>query len=79
MPSTMPQISPKRLREGRTPDVANASLTQVLRHGVVLLDKWWRRMQDRNQLANMTERELRDFGLSRQDADQEIRKPFWRE
>jgi uncharacterized protein YjiS (DUF1127 family) len=79
MPSTMQQISPKRLREGRAPDVANASLTQALRHGVVLLDRWWRRMQDRNQLANMTEKELRDIGLSRQDVDEEIRKPFWRE
>jgi hypothetical protein len=55
------------------------NLTQMVRRSVVLLNRWWRRVEDRNRLSIMSERELRDIGLSHQDADCEIRKPFWRE
>jgi hypothetical protein len=55
------------------------NLTQIVRRSVVLLNRWWRRVEDRNRLSIMSERELRDIGLSHQDADCEIRKPFWRE
>lgn len=39
---------------------------------------WRRRQAGRLQLAAMDERSLRDLGLSRIDAWQECRKPFWR-
>jgi hypothetical protein len=55
------------------------NLTQMVRRSVVLLNRWWRRVEDRNRLSIMSERELHDIGLSHQDADCEIRKPFWRE
>jgi hypothetical protein len=55
------------------------NLTQMVRRSVVLLNRWWRRVEDRNRLSIMSERELRDIGLSHQDADCEIRKQFWRE
>jgi hypothetical protein len=55
------------------------NLTQIVRRSVVLLNRWWRRLEDRNRLSIMSERELRDIGLSHQDADCEIRKQFWRE
>lgn len=71
--------SPVPTSEDRASNVAHASFPRMLGRGVVLLNRWWRRMQSRYQLAIMTERELRDVGFSRQDADREIRKPFWRE
>jgi uncharacterized protein YjiS (DUF1127 family) len=39
---------------------------------------WRRRVRDRRELALMSDRSLRDIGLTRYDAFQEIRKPFWR-
>jgi uncharacterized protein YjiS (DUF1127 family) len=35
-------------------------------------------MRDRRELMVMSERSLRELGLTRYDALQEIRKPFWR-
>ncbi|MBI3710571.1 MAG: DUF1127 domain-containing protein [Proteobacteria bacterium] len=43
------------------------------------LAKLWRdRKRKRDQLATFDERQLKDIGLSRIDALQEARKPFWR-
>ena len=39
---------------------------------------WRRRLRDRRELAAMSDRSLRDIGLTRYDADWEARKPFWR-
>jgi uncharacterized protein YjiS (DUF1127 family) len=39
---------------------------------------WRRRAQSRRQLALLGERDLRDIGLTRVDAWQELKKPFWR-
>jgi uncharacterized protein YjiS (DUF1127 family) len=43
-----------------------------------LLGQWRRRLRDRNALAAMCARSLRDIGLTRHDAELEARKPFWR-
>ncbi len=40
--------------------------------------EWRRRLRDRRALAAMSDRSLRDIGLTRYDADWEARKPFWR-
>jgi uncharacterized protein YjiS (DUF1127 family) len=40
--------------------------------------EWRRRLRDRGALAVMSDRSLRDIGLTRYDADREARKPFWR-
>jgi uncharacterized protein YjiS (DUF1127 family) len=40
--------------------------------------EWRRRLRDRRELAAMSDRSLRDIGLTRYDADWEARKPFWR-
>jgi uncharacterized protein YjiS (DUF1127 family) len=45
---------------------------------IALLKTWWRRMQDRRTLATMSERSLRDIGISRYEAFYEASKPFWR-
>jgi uncharacterized protein YjiS (DUF1127 family) len=43
-----------------------------------LLAIWSRRLEGRAELARLTERELRDIGISRSDVWAETRKPFWR-
>jgi len=39
---------------------------------------WRRRLSERAELAQCSERDLRDMGVSRATALGEIRKPFWR-
>ena len=41
------------------------------------IGEWRRRLRDRRELATMSDRSLRDIGLTRCDADWEARKPFW--
>jgi uncharacterized protein YjiS (DUF1127 family) len=54
-------------------------LKDMLRRGLRLVGLWRRRMRDRRRLAVLTDRDLRDIGLSRSDAHWEYRKPFWRQ
>ena len=42
------------------------------------LHVWRQRQQDRRQLAELTNRDLQDIGLSRSDVVYEAEKPFWR-
>jgi uncharacterized protein YjiS (DUF1127 family) len=42
------------------------------------LASWLARIRERRQLAQMSDRDLRDVGLSRYDALWECRKPFWK-
>ena len=53
------------------------------RHGIIarsgaLLGLWAERMRERTQLTRLSDRDLRDIGLSRADVDRLIAKPFWR-
>jgi uncharacterized protein YjiS (DUF1127 family) len=36
------------------------------------------RLRQRRMLARLSERDLKDIGLSRYDVEMELRKPFWR-
>jgi len=40
--------------------------------------EWRRRSRDRRELAAMSDRSLRDIGLTRYDATYEASRPFWR-
>jgi uncharacterized protein YjiS (DUF1127 family) len=42
------------------------------------LTVWRQRAWERRMLAHMTERDLKDIGLTRQHAAWEINKPFWK-
>jgi uncharacterized protein YjiS (DUF1127 family) len=42
------------------------------------LATWKSRSRERDLLAQMSDRELKDIGASRYDAEMEVRKPFWR-
>jgi uncharacterized protein YjiS (DUF1127 family) len=56
--------------------------TGVLHHVLAIIGsevgEWRRRLRDRRALVAMSDRSLRDIGLTRDDADWEARKPFWR-
>ena len=41
------------------------------------LERWRQRQEQRRALAMLSDHLLRDIGLTRQDAEQELRKPFW--
>jgi uncharacterized protein YjiS (DUF1127 family) len=43
-----------------------------------VLATWASRSRERNLLAQMSEADLKDIGVSRYDAMMEIQKPFWR-
>jgi uncharacterized protein YjiS (DUF1127 family) len=45
---------------------------------IALYGEWRRRLRSRRELATMSERSLRDVGLTRYDAAVESQKPFWR-
>jgi uncharacterized protein YjiS (DUF1127 family) len=42
------------------------------------LDAWREHARQIRDLRGMTERELKDIGLSRADVEREAAKPFWR-
>jgi len=42
-----------------------------------LLDIWWERRTARLRLAEMSDHNLQDIGLTREDALKEAEKPFW--
>jgi uncharacterized protein YjiS (DUF1127 family) len=50
----------------------------LLRAGAALLRSWRARMEERAFLETLSERELRDIGLTRGDRRYEVDKPFWR-
>ena len=44
----------------------------------VLFATWIERSRQRNALAGLGDRQLRDIGITRVDAEREWEKPFWR-
>ena len=43
-----------------------------------LVTEWLHRIESRRDLAGLSDRELRDIGITRVDALGEAEKPFWR-
>ena len=43
-----------------------------------LISEWLHRIESRRDLAGLSDRELRDIGITRVDALGEADKPFWR-
>jgi uncharacterized protein YjiS (DUF1127 family) len=54
-------------------------ISQSARRFIKLIGTWRRRARSRRELTAKTDRELRDLGITRQDASHEAAKPFWRE
>ncbi len=51
------------------------SMTRVL----ALAGSWYRRARQRRQLADLSDRQLADIGISRAEACAEAGKPFWQQ
>lgn len=62
----------------RPADLRANGPTALLRSVLATLMAWQERASQRHLLAQLGERELKDMGISRADAESEARKPFWR-
>lgn len=51
--------------------------TSLLSRMIEALYSWQTRASERHQLMTMDDRMLKDIGISRSQADEEARKPFW--
>lgn len=61
----------------RTPVLAPAVVGSARRVWARLLT-WRARASQRQGLAELDDKSLRDIGLTRSDVEREVRKPFWR-
>lgn len=57
---------------------SHPAMSRAARRLGILFATWRDRHRERQQLAAMGERELRDIGLAASDIRSEISKPFWR-
>jgi len=62
----------------RPPQVQAVPRRSTLQNFVALFKEWQRRAHGRAELAALSDRELRDIGVTRYEARREIGKPFWR-
>lgn len=58
--------------------MASRDIGPIVSRTVERLADWQMRRQGRQHLAALDDRQLKDIGISRCDAEQEFRKPFWR-
>lgn len=68
----------RNVRSGPSARSLFGSLMKALGATVTLMARWQGRRHDRRMLMGMDEYLLKDIGISRADAYQESRKPFWR-
>jgi len=61
--------------ESRPQNHATDGVTRTFLRG---LAEGFRRARQRRDLAALSDHNLRDIGLTRNDVDLEVRKPFWR-
>jgi uncharacterized protein YjiS (DUF1127 family) len=54
-----------------------ASLPISMAQVTALADTWFQRARQRRQLAELSDRQLADIGISRTEACAEAGKPFW--
>ncbi len=66
---------PRELRARLLRVISRKVFTRVKR----LLRLWRRRMAESDALRTMSDRELRDFGVTHYDAVHEAKKAFWRQ
>ena len=53
-------------------------VSTLFKSGFGLLREWWRRNEERRELAMMGERDWRDMEVTRGDVVAESGKPFWK-
>lgn len=62
----------------RAPLMSRGTSHHLFANVLATLKEWRRRARSRQELAALSDRCLRDIGVTRYDADNEARKPFWR-
>lgn len=65
-------------RMSKTVEPDGSQLSYAVKRAFVTLQIWRERVRQRRELAQWTDRDLHDVGLSRTDIALEIKKPFWR-
>lgn len=65
-----------RMSKTVAPD--SSQLSYAVKRAIVTLQIWRERVRQRRELAQWTDRDLHDVGLSWTDIALEIKKPFWR-
>ena len=69
--------------QSHTEQAVNANvigfLTQMARRARHRLHIWNMRLDDRAFLADLHDYQLGDIGMTRDQRDREVRKPFWKE
>jgi len=65
-------------RTPKTMTSDGSSLSYAAKRALVTLQIWRDRVRQRRELAQWTDRDLHDVGLSWTDIALEVRKPFWR-
>jgi uncharacterized protein YjiS (DUF1127 family) len=63
-------------RRGFLDDLVTAGITKINAMLITLLD-WQYQARQRRQLLGLSDRDLKDFGAGRADAEREGCKPFW--
>jgi uncharacterized protein YjiS (DUF1127 family) len=66
------------LHKGRAMPLAFSPRRRLFDELGALIKEWRRREHGRRELAALSDRCLRDIGLTRYDVRTEVRKPFWR-
>jgi uncharacterized protein YjiS (DUF1127 family) len=59
-------------------NLINSQASAGLHRLFATLGLWRRRVREREQLARLSERDLRDIGVARGTLYDELHKPFWR-
>jgi uncharacterized protein YjiS (DUF1127 family) len=77
--ATIPLHSCDELPGARPRQAALEALGDAAHWVMATLREWRRRISEREQLAMLDDRMLRDIGLTRGDAEFLINKPFWRQ
>jgi uncharacterized protein YjiS (DUF1127 family) len=69
------------LRAGRPNAAAPGDFGEIVKRAATAVYAWLRqcraRAAERHALARLTERDLRDIGISRSEAESEAEKSFW--
>ena len=79
LPGNLQTVRPLRLAPPPAESAHAAALLHALRHLSHLIRQWTMRVRSRRELATLSDYQLRDIGLTRNDVDRQLTTPFWRD
>jgi uncharacterized protein YjiS (DUF1127 family) len=69
----------ERAMRGGWPQPRRRGPAELFHAALALVREWRERTRQRNQLARLDARMLRDIGVTAAEAERECEKPFWRQ